>query len=71
MSYHSLEDRLVKNFIQKGKFDGEVEKDFYGNAIKPLNSITRKPVEATRSRNCPKSESPKRETPDRRKSSLR
>jgi len=47
MSYHSLEDRPVKNFIQKGKFDGEVEKDFYGNEIKPLRSITRKPIEAT------------------------
>ena len=47
MSYHSLEDRLVKNFIQKGKFSGDVEKDFYGNEIKPLRSITRKQVEAT------------------------
>ncbi|MEO6684907.1 MAG: 16S rRNA (cytosine(1402)-N(4))-methyltransferase RsmH, partial [Dyadobacter sp.] len=47
MSYHSLEDRPVKNFIQKGKFDGEVEKDFYGNELKPLKSITRKPIEAT------------------------
>jgi len=47
MSYHSLEDRPVKNFIQKGKFDGEVEKDFYGNEIKPMKSITRKPIEAT------------------------
>ncbi|MNL82168.1 Ribosomal RNA small subunit methyltransferase H [compost metagenome] len=47
MSYHSLEDRLVKNYIQKGKFFGEVEKDFYGNEIKPLKSVTRKPVEAS------------------------
>jgi len=47
MSYHSLEDRMVKNFINKGKIYGEVEKDFYGNVLKPLHSITRKPVVAT------------------------
>jgi len=47
MAYHSLEDRLVKNFINKGKFQGEVEKDLYGNEIKPLRAITRKPIEAT------------------------
>lgn len=47
MSYHSLEDRLVKNFIAKGKFFGEVEKDFYGNVHKPLESIYRKPIEAS------------------------
>lgn len=46
MSYHSLEDRLVKNFIQKGEFSGEPKKDFYGNVIKPFSSVTRKPVEA-------------------------
>ncbi len=47
MSYHSLEDRPVKNFINKGKLEGEVDKDFYGNEIKPLQPITRKPTEAS------------------------
>jgi len=47
MSYHSLEDRLVKNFIAKGKFKGEVEKDFFGNEIKPMESVTRKAIVAT------------------------
>ena len=47
MSYHSLEDRPVKNFMIKGKFSGEVEKDFYGNMQKPLQMITRKAVTAS------------------------
>lgn len=47
MSYHSLEDRPVKNFMAKGKFQGEVEKDFFGNQQKPLNVITRKAIIAT------------------------
>ncbi|MEY3450611.1 MAG: hypothetical protein RL711_436 [Bacteroidota bacterium] len=47
MSYHSLEDRLVKNFIQKGKFHGDVEKDFYGNEIKPFEAVNRKLIEAS------------------------
>lgn len=42
MSYHSLEDRMVKNFMAKGKFSGAVEKDFYGNEIKPFKLVTRK-----------------------------
>ena len=46
MSYHSLEDRLVKNFMQKGKFKGEVEKDFFGNEIKPFKVISRKAITA-------------------------
>lgn len=47
MSYHSLEDRLVKNFMQKGKFKGEVDKDFYGNEIKPLKLLNRKVIVAS------------------------
>ncbi len=39
ISYHSLEDRLVKRFIQMGKFEGEVEKDFYGAPITPFKKI--------------------------------
>ncbi|TKB98255.1 16S rRNA (cytosine(1402)-N(4))-methyltransferase RsmH [Pedobacter cryotolerans] len=46
MSYHSLEDRPVKSFIAKGKFRGDVEKDFFGNEQKPFKSITRKAVVA-------------------------
>jgi 16S rRNA (cytosine1402-N4)-methyltransferase len=45
MSYHSLEDRMVKNYINKGKVYGEVEKDFYGNEIKPVEAVNRKPIE--------------------------
>lgn len=44
MSYHSLEDRPVKNYFKTGNIQGEPEKDFYGNLIRPLNPITRKPV---------------------------
>ena len=47
MSYHSLEDRLVKNFMQKGRFKGEVEKDFFGNEIKPFHVVSRKAVTAS------------------------
>ena len=39
ISYHSLEDRLVKRFIQTGKFEGEVEKDFYGNTDVPMKKV--------------------------------
>src|SRR5690554_28810 len=46
MSYHSLEDRLVKNYMAKGKFQGEVEKDFYGNILRPLEPVLRKAVKA-------------------------
>ena len=46
LSYHSLEDRLVKNFIGKGKFFGAVDKDFFGNESKPFEAVNRKPEEA-------------------------
>jgi 16S rRNA (cytosine1402-N4)-methyltransferase len=45
MSYHSLEDRMVKNYINKGKVYGDVEKDFYGHEIKPFEAVNRKPIE--------------------------
>jgi 16S rRNA (cytosine1402-N4)-methyltransferase len=47
MSYHSLEDRLVKNFIARGKFSGELEKDIYGNDQKPLDAISRGAITAS------------------------
>ncbi|SHK84548.1 16S rRNA (cytosine(1402)-N(4))-methyltransferase RsmH [Hymenobacter psychrotolerans] len=47
MSYHSLEDRLVKNFMAKGKFYGEAEKDLFGRTNTPFEVLTRKPVEAS------------------------
>jgi len=47
MSYHSLEDRLVKNYINTGKMHGEVEKDFFGNMIRPFEAVNRKPIEAS------------------------
>ena len=47
MSYHSLEDRLVKNFIAKGKFTGELEKDIYGNDNRPFNTVSRGAITST------------------------
>lgn len=46
ISYHSLEDRLVKNFMKSGNLEGKEEKDFYGNIKSPFKSITRKAVQA-------------------------
>ena len=51
ISYHSLEDRLVKNIMRSGKFEGEVEKDFYGNPLTPFMQITRKPIVPTEKEN--------------------
>ncbi|MFY0605815.1 MAG: 16S rRNA (cytosine(1402)-N(4))-methyltransferase RsmH [Cyclobacteriaceae bacterium] len=44
MSYHSLEDRPVKNYINTGNLKGKVQQDFYGNLIRPFEPITRKPI---------------------------
>lgn len=47
ISYHSLEDRMVKNFFNKGKFFGEAEKDIYGNLKRPFEPVNKKPIVAS------------------------
>lgn len=44
VSYHSLEDRLVKNYIKSGSFDGKLEKDFFGNVNRPFKEVNRKVI---------------------------
>jgi len=47
ISYHSIEDRLVKSYFKKGSFSGEITKDFYGNVLKPFVEVNRHPIVPT------------------------
>lgn len=47
MTYHSLEDRIVKNVIRSGHADGKIEQDFYGRVIAPLKAVNNKPIIAS------------------------
>jgi len=46
MSYHSLEDRIIKNYMKRGSLNGAIEKDFFGNVLKPFDEIVRHPIVA-------------------------
>lgn len=45
LTYHSIEDRMVKNFMKTGNVEGREEKDFFGKTSSPWRPVTRKPVE--------------------------
>lgn len=44
LTYHSLEDRMVKNFLRAGNIDGSIEQDFYGNVLTPWRLIGKQPI---------------------------
>lgn len=49
ITYHSLEDRMVKNYIKTGNVEGREEKDLYGRTMTPLEAVNRKPIQPTES----------------------
>lgn len=61
ITWHSLEDRIVKNFLNKGKFHGEADKDLYGREHKPFRAVNRKPLTPTEEeiKNNPRAKSAK------------
>lgn len=61
ITYHSLEDRLVKNFMRSGRLDGKIQTDFYGRRISPLRPLNNKPIvpDATEIEANPRSRSAK------------
>ena len=46
ITYHSLEDRLVKNFMKTGNLEGKLDKDFYGRVLSPMSPVNNKPIVA-------------------------
>lgn len=63
ITYHSVEDRMVKNYLKAGNFDGQLQKDFYGNIERPFKVITKKAITP--------SEAEVRENPRARSAKLR
>lgn len=48
IAYHSIEDRMVKNFLKTGNIEGTINQDFYGNIERPFEIITKKPIEPSK-----------------------